>query len=79
MEDELSVVLACLWCKLRVEAHRCKYLLDEPKILKEWRRSSDRGAGKDALRRLFGLPYKILSLGFPLMEKNGFIVLMFAN
>lgn len=70
MEDELSVVLACLWCKLRVEAHRCKYLLDEPKILKEWRRSRERGAGKDALRRLFGLPYRILSLGLPGKDDN---------
>lgn len=48
-----------------MEAQRCRYLLEEPKILKEWRRSSERGAGNDALRRLFGRPYRILSLGLP--------------
>lgn len=70
MEDELSVVFAFLWCKLRVEAHLCRYLLEEPKIRSEFRRSSDRGAGKEALRLLFGRPYRILSLGLPGNEEK---------
>lgn len=56
-----------------MEAHLCRYLLEEPKIRSEFRRSKDRGAGNDALRLLFGRPYRILSLGLPGIEKYGVI------
>lgn len=56
-----------------MEAQRCRYLLEEPNKRNECRRSRERGAGNDALRRLFGRPYSILSFGLPEIFKISYV------